>query len=378
MTTTAIAVPYADKINQQFSKQQSHYVDLDERLQHVLKDNSWLQNVLDSSIEDFQEQFPNYKKWSDVKLCRAETTTLDKIVIDTTLQRLLSPIWVIEILDKFKEFKASAIRVYQDPACPEKYICWDGQHTSILFLIISKMILGEDISNCKVPIVISPSTHKPDIRQSFMSENSKEGKRRLDLIDLFHQMVFGVRTDNSTIPEWTVAEQKQQWLENAKMFATHDKFNDVNMPGAYARMDELMNTKKYQPIITKYFTQYFTAVCLSNRPVQPKESWMLYEYFKLCESDSNINITDKYIRDVAKALQVVGNTDFNSIDLTSRAKVSWQNYYRNYLSPEHNLRGIRYPEKPLGLTFLIAQIAKAGVNVPHYNELYPVPYGDLF
>jgi hypothetical protein len=106
---------------------------------------------------------------------------------------------------------------------------------------------------------------------------------------------------------------------------------------------------------------------------------MLYEFFKLCELDSNIDVTDKYIRDVAKALKVVGHGDFDSLDLWSRAKSSYQDYYRDTVRNGWDLLGIRYPEKPLGNTFLIAQIAKAGVAVPYYSETYyTVPTADLF
>lgn len=375
MTTTTAS--YADKINQQFHKQQSHYVSLKQRLRSIVDNETYLQSVLDDSVEDFKERNPQYEKWSDLNLCRGEKTTLDKITIDTTLQRLLVFYWAIDILDEFWEIQVEPIRVYQDPACPGKYVCWDGQHTAIVLFVIASMALGEDISKCEVPITIYSSSRKDEMRRVFMAANG-DGKRLLDAIDKYQQMVFGVRTDGSTIESWKVAEQKQQWLESAKMFATHEKFNDTEMPGAYTRMNELMDTRNYKPIITKYFTQYFTAVCRSKRPVQPKESWMLYEYFKLCEADSSIDITDKYVRDVAKALKVVGYGDFDSIDLWNRAKSSYQNYYKNN-SVYDNLLGIRYPEKPLGLTFLIAQIKKAGVKTPCYTDtLYHVPDADLF
>jgi len=369
---------YADKVNQQFYKHQSHYVTLKQRLRDVIANETYLQSVLDDSVEDFKERNPQYTTWTDITLCSAQKTTLDKIAIDTTLQRLLAFYWAMNILDSFWEIQVEPIRVYKDPACPDKYVCWDGQHTAIVLFIIANMVFGEDISQCEVPIVIYPSSQKDEMRRVFMAANG-DGKRALDAIDKYQQMVFGVRTDGSTIPSWVVAEQKQQWLESAKMFATHEKFNDTEKPGAYARMNELMDTKNFKPIITKYFTQYFTAVCRSSRPVQPKESWMLYEYFNLCEIDSNIEVTDKYIRDVAKALRVVGHGDFDSIDLASRARSSWQNHYRRKLSWEGTLRGIQYPEKRLGLTFLIEQIRKAGVDVPNiFESMWPVPVEDLF
>lgn len=369
---------HADKINQQFGKNQSHYVNLKQRLRSVLANETYLQAVLEDSVEDFRERNPQVTKWSDLHLCSAQKTTLDKIVIDTTLQRLLAFYWVMKILDSFWEIQVEPVRVYEDPACPGKYVCWDGQHTAIVLFIIASMILDEDITDCEVPIVIYPSSQKNEMRRVFMAANG-DGKQPLDAIDKFQQMVFGVRTDGSTIPSWIVVEQKQQWLESAKMFATNIKFNDTEMPGAYARMNELMDTRNYEPVITKYFTKYFTAVCRSSRPVQPKESWMLYDYFKLCEADPDIEITDSYIRDVAKALKVVAQGDFDSYDLWMRAKSSYQNYYQHSVRGGIDLLGIRYPERPLGMTFLIAQIAKAGIETPYYNETYyEVPKQDLF
>lgn len=369
---------YADTVNQQFHKQQSHYVTLKQRLHSVVNNETYLQSVLDDSVEDFKERNPQYTTWTDLNLCSAQKTTLDKIAIDTTLQRLLAFYWAMNILDSFWEIQVEPIRVYKDPACPDKYVCWDGQHTAIVLFIIASMVLGEDITQCEVPIVIYPSSQKDEMRRVFMAANG-EGKRPLDAIDKYQQMVFGVRTDGSMIPSWRVVEQKQQWLESAKMFATHEKFNDTEKPGALTRMHELMDTRNYVPEITKYFTKYFTSVCRSSRPVQPKESWMLYEYFKLCELDSNIEVTDAYIRDVAKALKVVGHGDFDSTDLWTRARTSYQDYYRRKVRNGYDLLGIRYPEKPLGMTFLIAQIAKAGVQTPYYAETYyEVPRGDLF
>lgn len=369
---------HADKVNSQFTKSQSHYVTLTQRLRSVTEGETYLQSTLENAIDDFRDRNPQYKKWSDITLCSAQKTTLDKIAIDTTLQRLLIFFWAMDILDEFWEIQVEPIRVYQDSACPGKYVCWDGQHTAIVLFIIASMVLGEDISKCEVPIVVYPSTQKAEMRRVFMAANG-EGKRKLDAIDKFQQMIFGVRTDGSQIESWVIAEQKQQWLESAKMFATHKKFNDVNEPGAYTRMDEIMDTKNYQPIITRYFTQYFTAVCRSSRPVQPKESVFMYEFFKICETDSNFEVTDKYIRDVAKALKVTGHGDFDAITFWHKAKTSYQNYYRDNMRNGWDILGIQYPEARLAITFMIAQLKKAGLEVPHYTDTYwEVDEGDLF
>jgi hypothetical protein len=375
---TVVYNAYADSINQQFNKQQSHYVNLKQRLRNTIGKDTYLQSVFDDTVDDFKDRHPEFKSWNDLDFPKALSTTLDKIVIDTTLQRLLMFYWVMGILDKFQEIKVMPIQVYEDPDCEGKYVCWDGQHTAIMLFVIATYVLKADITKCEIPIVVNSSKQKSQMRQVFMDING-DGKVPLSLIAFFHQMVFGVRTDGSKNPSWLVAEKKQQDLEKAKMFATGEEFNDTDKPGALTRLQELMDTKNYKPEITTYFTKYFVAVCRSSRAVQPKECWMLYEYFKLCSIDPKIEITDKYIRDVAKALKVVAHGDFDVLEFWSRAKASYQDYYRDNISWEESLRGIQYPEKRIGNTFLIAQIAKAGVDVPFYDKtLYPVPAEDLF
>jgi len=375
-TSLTTKTVYADQINDQFNRSQSHYVNLNQRLQSVIQGQTYMQTVLSETVDDFRERNDHLTKWSDIKLCKAQSTTLDKIAIDITLQRLLMIDWVMDILDNFWAIKVMPICVYEDPNCPGKYICWDGQHSAIMLFIIASL-LKEDITKCEVPIVIYPSSKKNEMRQVFMAING-DAKAPLDTIDKFQQMVFGVRTDGATNNDWVVAELKQQYLESAKMFATHRKFNDTGQAGALTVMTELMDTRNYNTDITKYFTQYFTSICRSNRPVQPKESWMIYEYFRLCDQDPSINITPKYVRSVAKALKVVGYGDFDSYALWERAKASYQTYYKKNVRNGLDLLGIRYPEKPLGMTFIIAQVAKAGVKVPKFSGTFNVPLKDLF
>jgi hypothetical protein len=365
-TDTINLTTYADQINQQFYRAESHYVTLEERLRSVTESSSYFSAILADSIEEFVERNPQFKSWKDIRpnVQQAIDVPLGDIVIDTTLQRLLMFMWVIKILDDFDPFEVNPISVYQDPDIPGKYVCWDGQHTAVVLYIVVAMALGEDINKITVPVNIHPSTSKAKMRKVFMRKND-DGQLNIDLIDKFQQMVFGVRTDGATFPTWLVAEQKQQYLEQAKMFATNKKFSDENESGALTVMTQLMDTKNYTPQITQYFTKYFLGVCRSARPVQPKESWMLYEYFRLAEDDANIDVTDDYIRSVAKALKVVGVNDFDSYSLWSRARVACQ---RDWRKTHDDLLGIRYPEYPLGVTFLIAQIAKAGVAVPFYDK----------
>jgi hypothetical protein len=281
------------------------------------------------------------------------------------------------IMDKFQQIRVMPISVYEDPLAPGKYVCWDGQHTAIVLYLIAVQTLGLDISKCEVPIVVYESSQKSEMRENFMELNG-DAKMPLDLIDYFHQMVFGVRTDGSLNTAWMLVEEKQKALESAKMFATHSKFGDTDQPGALSRLDEIMDVKNYDLSITQNFCKYFVAVCKSSRPVQPKECWMLYEYFKLCQIEG-IAVNDAYIRGVANSLKTAFNGDFNSIALASKAKASYQGWWINTgKSINGTLQGITYPEYRLGITFLIKQIAKNFKGtVPTGNPLWPVPAKDL-
>ncbi len=368
---------YAETINKQFYKSKSQYVSLEKRLSETIGDSNFRKSVIESAIDEFQNRNSHLNNWSDLTFCRCEKTTLDKIVIDITLQRMLNIMHACGILDKFQQIRVMPISVYEDPLAPGKYVCWDGQHTAIVLFLIAAYCMKLDISKCEVPIVVYESTQKAEMRENFMELNG-DAKLSLDLIDYFHQMVFGVRTDNSNNPAWKLVEEKQQALEQAGIFATHTKFNDTDMPGALSRLDELMDTKNYDLSVTQHFCKYFKTMTNGSRPVQPKEVWMMYEYFRLCKLEG-INVDDNYIKGIVKSLQF-DKGDFNSIALANKAKASYQQWWiDNNVSIDGSLRGITYPEYRMGLTFLVKQIEKRFKgSIPVGNPLWPVPSKDLF
>ena len=369
---------YADKVNGQFHKSESHYIGLAQRLRETINNETWKETIVEDAIDYFKQKHSNIKAWVDLTFCNADSCTLDQIEIDITLQRLLDLMHACNILDHFKQILVMPICVYEDPSRPGKYICWDGQHTAIVLYIIAAKILGEDITKCRIPIVIYASNQKSEMRECFITLGT-DGKKQLEHIDIVHQKIFGVRTDGSTRTDWLLVEEKQQAIENAKMFLTHEKFGDTDQPGAYTRLDEFLDPQ-YDLSITQAFCKYFFRVCYSNRPVQPKESWMLYEYFRLCKK-SGIVLTDDYIRDVANSLRKSFNDDFDAGALYRRAKFSYQEWWRaNKPSPDGTLWGITYPESRIGVTFLIEQIKK-NINGPTpklTQPLWPVTAEDLF
>ncbi len=363
---------YADKINQQFHRSESQYQTIEERLRSILEDNKIYQNMFEQSISEFKRRNPNITQFCQIPLCHANITTLDSILIDITLQRLLIFFHALKILNNFKALLVMPIQVYQDPLMPGKYICWDGQHTVVVLYMIARL-LGEDISKCQIPINVYQSSLKSEMRENFMALNG-DAKQPLDDIDKYHQMVYGVRTDGSQKPIWLETEAKQQALENSKMFATHTKFNNTDQPGALTRMQELMNPR-YDLKITQQFCEYFAAICDSKRPVQPKECWLMYEFFRQCQIEK-IYVDSTYIEELVVSLKIAFNDDFDPEKMMLRAKEAYREHYEHVNGYAY---GIRYPEVPLGLTFLIAQIAKNfSKNLPIGPKIWPVQSDYLF
>jgi len=373
---TPVTMSYASRINSRFHKSQSQYVDIATRLAEAIKHAGWRAGTVQQAAKEFSIRNKNIQSAKNITLCSAQKSSMDKIVIDVTLQRELSIEHLVSILTKFKQILVMPICVYEDPMAPGKYVCWDGQHTIVMLYIIYAQILGEEISQIEVPIVIYPSTMKAEMRECFIMLNG-DAKKPLEEIDIFYQKIYGVRTDGSTNPDWLLAEAKQQALESNDMFATDAKFGDEKNPGALSRMIELVSDN-YTLEVTQAFCKYFKSVCNSSRPVLPKESWMLYDYFDLCLS-SGITLDNNYISSVASALQVVDNGDFNASKFYTSAKESYQEWFRNNKpNPDGTLWGITYPESRIGMTFLIAQIKKAGVVVPKYAQaLWTVSSTDL-
>jgi hypothetical protein len=363
---------YADTVNQQFHKKASQYVSIPQRLKQTVAGQSYYQTLVSQAVLEFRRRNPQIAKWTDIKLCRPGTTTLDKIVIDITLQRMLDIIHALGILDGFKQIRVMPISVYEDPAAPGQYVCWDGQHTAIVLYMIAHA-LNTDLADCEVPIVIYPSSLKSEMRENFMELNGN-AKQPLAAIDFFHQKVFGVRTDGNLRPDWVLSERKQQALEGAKMFATAAKFGDTLEPGALTRLDELEDTR-YDLVITENFCEYFVNICASSRPVEPKECWLLYEYFRACQLE-HITVDSAYIAGVAASLKRAFGGDFDPIKMMLQAKESYRQHYQKR---EGHTWGIRYPEKPLGLTFLIQQIGKNFTGkTPRGPQHWPVNPADLF
>ena len=113
---------------------------LQDRLSEALKQAPIFAGVLIGLIDEFKRRNKKWKQFADMQLCEAIPVPMDRILIDTTMQRSLNMRHVLNILQHFRSTMTMAIQVYVDENKPGYYIAWDGQHTAItLYIILTKV-----------------------------------------------------------------------------------------------------------------------------------------------------------------------------------------------------------------------------------------------
>lgn len=376
---------HAELINNQYLKADSHFVTLQERLVDALKKAPIFTAQVTAMVDEFKRRHKEWQKFADLHLCQAIQVPMDKILIDTTMQRSLNLRHVLNILQHFKSTMTMAIQVYVDESKPGYYIAWDGQHTAISLYIILTKVFGERTAQALVPVVVYNVKHKLEIRRNFILLNG-DAKEELDFIDKYKQMVFGVKVDGADDPEWVDSALKNDYLSAAGLFATHSKFGDEDQPGAFTLLaDTLMSkslkTRKH-PEVTRMFARYWSFLN-QVRPVEPKEARQLYEYFNLCY-EQGITVDDAYL------LTFVGFTkDYFEADFSpegafwAKVKMAYESWYAK-ANPEayadSGLRGFS-TEMRTGIPFLIAQLKKSTeLTVPSFvpNNGFTVAKKDLW
>jgi hypothetical protein len=381
---------HAQIVNEKYLNSESHFISLQERLNDALKRAPLFVPLLTAMVDEFKRRFKNWNKFSDLELCRAIMVPMDKILIDTTLQRNLNVRHVLKILQYFRSTMAMAIQVYEDEKKPGYYIAWDGQHTAIALLIILTKIFGERAAQALVPVVIYPVKQKLEIRRNFILLNG-DAKEELDFIDKYIQMVHGVKTDNADDPEWVDTALKNDYLAAAGLFATHSKFGDDDQPGAFTLladtlMSKTLKTRKH-PEVTRMFAQYWSYLNQA-RPVDAKEARQLYEYFNLCY-EQGIIVDEKYLLEFVAFTKEYFDADFSPTGpFWDKAKMTYESWYRkaNNGSQDINEHGeviVRgfVTEMRTGIPFLVAQLKKSTkLKVPNFtpNNGFTVSSKDLW
>jgi hypothetical protein len=378
-------ITHAQTINGRYLKSTSHFVTLQQRLADSLKSSPVFVNMLTAMVDEFKRRHANWAKFSDMKLCEAIQVPMDKILIDTTMQRSLNLRHVMNILQHFRSTMTMAIQVYVDEDKPGYYIAWDGQHTAITLYIILTKVFGEQTAKTLVPVVVYNVKHKLEIRRNFILLNG-DAKEELDFIDKYIQMVFGVKIDKADDQEWVDTALKNDYLAAAGLFATHSKFGDEDQAGAFTLLADTLMSKSLKtrkdPEVTRMFAQYWSFLN-QQRPVEPKEARQLYEYFNLC-FEQKITVDDKYLLEFVAFTKDNFEADFSPASpFWDKVKASYESWYSK-ANPESfeefGLKGFT-TEMRTGIPFLIAQLKKSTkLKVPAFtpNNGFTVASKDLW
>jgi hypothetical protein len=369
VTTAALpATTYANFVNNQYIQTSSNYVTLQTRLNQALQRNPAFKGMLDAAVAEFKRRNPHWNTFSNIKLCKALTTTLDLILIDTTLQRPIIMEHILKILANFKETMIMPIQVYESPEQPDRYMAWDGQHTAIVLYIILTKVFGQTLASAMVPIVVYNVTQKLEIRRNFIELNG-DAKEAVDFIEIFKQQVSGVKIDGATDKDWVESATKNDYFANAGLFATHQKYGDHHNDGAFTLLSGTLMHKsakvRKNPEVTRMFAQYWNYLG-EQRPVDAKEARQLYEYFDAC-FQQNIKVDDTYLLEMAAFTKNYFEADFSEGGMFwSKVRDAYTNWYRNSNSNSTDrdingnviIRGFT-TEWKCGGPFLIAQIKKS-------------------
>jgi len=262
------------------------------------------QSKLTKALQVFRKNNPGLTSINDrskFRICKSLVGKLRDIVIDTTMQREPNLQWIITIIENFRAYQAQPIQVY---ATPEgKWGGWDGQHTSIALYLIATKGLGENFDDVEVPINVYDITNRGEIRSNFIKNNTTvgktAGKKPLDIIDIFMQMIYGVEVDGVEEPEWKDAHAKWKYISDAGMFLTADKFNDTEEMGAISRLNELADENTSVEVVRQFAVFGKYVVELQQRPINTKEIPIIIEFLKMCEQQ-DIKLTDEQIEDMAQ------------------------------------------------------------------------------
>jgi hypothetical protein len=306
--TMATATPtYAATRNARYTNSASNLVDLVQRYNDTVASlprqaQRNFQAKLAKALQIFKKNNPGLKSINDrsrFRLCKSLMGRLKDVEIDTTMQREPNLQWILTIITNFRAYQAQPIQVYDLPN--GKLGAWDGQHTSLALYLIATMALGEKFEDIEVPINIYDIVSRGEIRGNFINNNTtvgkNAGKKPLDIIDIFQQMIYGVEVDGVTEPEWVDAHAKWRHLASGGMFLTAEKFNDTDQIGAISRLNEVNDASVE---VVRQFAVYGKYVVDSQqRPINSKEIPIIVEFLNLCEQQ-DITYTDAKIEDLAQ------------------------------------------------------------------------------
>ena len=370
------ALSHADIVNARYLNSTSNFISLQQRLNEALKHAPLFVAMIDGMTDEFKRRHKQWTTFKHLELCEAIMVSMDKILIDTTMQRSVNLRHILKILQYFKSTMAMAIQVYKDPEKPGYYIAWDGQHTAISLYIILTKVFGEQTASAMIPVVVYNVKHKLEIRRNFILLNGT-AKQELDFFDKYGQMVSGTKVDGATDEEWVDTAIKNDYLAAAGLFATHSKLGDDDKPGAFTLLADTLMSKSLKtrkpPEITRMFAEYWSYLAV-ERPVEAKEARQLYEYFNLCH-EQGITVDKAYLLEFVSFTRTNFDADFSPTSpFWSKVRMAYESWYRtaNQGSTDVDANGniiVRgfTTEMRTGIPFLIAQLKKSTkLKVPKF------------
>jgi len=374
---------YATRVNKEYETSASNFVTLQERLNEALEKAPFFAAQLDQMVTEFKRKNTQWKKFSDLQLCQAQTVNLSDIVIDTSMQRQPNMRHILEIIQNFRETMVMAIQVYVNE--DGKYTAWDGQHTALALYILATKVFGDRLKACEIPIVVYCTSQKLEIRRNFILLNG-DAKQPLDFIDTYKQMVYGVKVDGATDQEWMDTATKNDYFRDADLFATNGKFGDDDEVGAFTlladtTMSKSLKTRKH-PEVTRMFADYWIRLN-AKRPVEAKEARQLFEFFNLCY-EQGIEVNDEYVKQFVEFTKDFFEADFSPSGMFwDKVKMAYESWYAKANPDSYRDWGVRgfTTEMRTGLPFLIAQMKQStDLATPTYtpNNGFTVAKEDLW
>jgi hypothetical protein len=196
--------------------------------------------------------------------------------------------------------------------------------------LIGTIAFGLKSDDIEVPTAEYSFADRVECRRTFMANNSRDGRKILDPIDIISQQIFAVRLDQAQDPDWLAINDKQTVLENHDLFMTHAKFHDDDEPGAITRPGDLCD-EKYTLEVVRQFAVYATEVLNSNpRAIDTKELPIIMGFLKMA-TGGDVKYSDDDVRSLAQLCWDLFEADFaEDGEFWKRVNAAYINWHEDY------------------------------------------------